>query len=78
MTKIDAALFVLSLTIGLTLLVHAYNHAVGPGGLAGTTRWFASLGTRRPKLQAVLSAAVEAAAGIGVAAGFLAPVAAGH
>jgi putative oxidoreductase len=70
-TAIDVGLLVIRLAIGLTLLVHAYNHAFGRGGLAGTARWFASLGMRRPMLQAVLSAGVEAAAGAGVAAGFL-------
>jgi putative oxidoreductase len=77
MSRTDVALLVIRLTVGLTLLVHAYNHAFGPGGLDGTARWFAGLGMRRPKLQAVLSAAVEAAAGAGVAAGFLTPIAAG-
>ena len=71
MSRIDVGLLVIRLAIGLTLLVHACNHAFGRGGLAGTARWFASLGMRRPRLQASLSAAVEAAAGAGVAAGFL-------
>ena len=77
MSRTDVALLVIRLTVGLTLLVHAYNHAFGPGGLDGTARWFAGLGMRRPRLQAVLSAGVEAAAGAGVAAGFLTPIAAG-
>jgi putative oxidoreductase len=69
--RIDAGLLVIRLAIGLTLLVHACNHAFGRGGLAGTARWFASLGMRRPMLQAILSAGVETVAGAGVAAGFL-------
>lgn len=76
MSRIDAGLLVIRVTVGLTLLIHGYNHAFGRGGLAGTSRWFASLGMRRPKLQAVLSAAVEAAAGAGMAAGFLTSLAA--
>jgi putative oxidoreductase len=77
MSRTDVALLVIRLTVGLTLLVHAYNHAFGPGGLDGTARWFARLGMRSPRLQAALSAAIEAAAGVGVAAGFLTPIAAG-
>ena len=77
MSRTDVALLVIRLTVGLTLLVHAHNHAFGPGGLDGTARWFAGLGMRSPRLQAMLSAAVEAAAGAGVTAGFLTPIAAG-
>jgi putative oxidoreductase len=77
MDRTDAALLVIRLAVGLTLLGHARNHAFGPGGLAGTTRWFGSLGMRQPRLQAVLSSVVEAAAGAGIALGFLTSVAAG-
>lgn len=77
MDRTDAALLVIRVAIGLTMLAHAGNHAFGSGGLAGTTRWFGSLGMRQPRLQAVLSAVIEAAAGVGIAAGFLTSIAAG-
>jgi putative oxidoreductase len=73
---LDAALLTVRLTVALTILCHAYNHAFGPGGLAGTARWFAGLGMRRPALQAFLSASVEAAAGVGLAVGLFTSIAA--
>ncbi|HEX2290992.1 MAG TPA: DoxX family protein [Pseudonocardiaceae bacterium] len=56
---VDIAAALLRVVVGLTLVAHGYNHLWGPGGLAGTTRWFGSLSLRPPKLHAVLSAAGE-------------------
>lgn len=48
--------------------------SVGPGGLAGTTRWFGSLGLRPPKLHAVLSGVRELAVGTALAIRLLTPL----
>ena len=49
---------------------------MGGGGLAGTARWFGSLGLRPPKLHAVLSGVGEMAAGSALVIGLLTPLAA--
>lgn len=76
MTVVDTAVALLRLVVGLTMVAHGYNHLWGGGGLAGTTRWFGSLGLRPPKLHAVLSGAGELAAGAALAIGLLTPLAA--
>jgi putative oxidoreductase len=76
MTPTDIAILLLRVVVGLTLVAHGYNHLWGGGGLAGTTRWFGSLGLRPPKLHAVLSSAGELAAGLALALGFLTALAA--
>lgn len=76
MTTVDTAVALLRLVVGLTLVAHGYNHLWGRGGLAGTTRWFGSLGLRPPKLHAVLSGAGELGAGSALVIGLLTPMAA--
>lgn len=76
MTEVDTAVALLRIVVGLTLVAHGYNHLWGRGGLAGTARWFSSLGLRPPKLHAVLSGAGELAAGSALAIGLLTPLAA--
>ncbi|MGH3883948.1 MAG: DoxX family protein [Pseudonocardiaceae bacterium] len=74
--SVDAAAALLRVVVGLTLVAHGYNHLWGRGGLAGTARWFGSLGLRPPKLHAVLSGAGELVAGGALAIGLLTPLAA--
>jgi putative oxidoreductase len=50
-------------------LVHGVNKAFGPGGLAGTTRWFDSLGLRPAAWHARLAAVTEVLAGALVTVG---------
>lgn len=76
MTVVDTAAMLLRLVVGLTVLAHGYNHLFGGGGLAGTTRWFGSVGLRPPKLHAVLSGVGELIAGGALAIGLLTPLAA--
>ncbi|MGH3931278.1 MAG: DoxX family protein [Pseudonocardiaceae bacterium] len=76
MPTVDAAVLLLRIVVGLTMVAHGYNHLWGRGGLAGTTRWFASLGMRPPKLHAVLSGAGELAAGAALTIGLLTALAA--
>ena len=44
---------------GLFLAAHGYNKVFGGGGLAGTARWFGSIGMRWPDVQARLAAGTE-------------------
>jgi putative oxidoreductase len=72
----DLALLVVRLVFGLFLAAHGYNKVFGGGGLAGTARWFGSIGMRWPALQARLAAGTEIGAGVLFAAGLLTPLAA--
>lgn len=76
MAPIDVASALLRVAVGLTVVAHGYNHLWGGGGLAGTTRWFASLGLRPPKLHAVLSGIGELAVGSALAIGLCTALAA--
>ncbi|HEU0088710.1 MAG TPA: DoxX family protein [Pseudonocardiaceae bacterium] len=76
MTVVDTAALLLRIVVGLTMAAHGYNHLWGGAGLAGTARWFASVGLRPPKLHAVLSGAGELAAGAALVIGLLTPLAA--
>jgi putative oxidoreductase len=73
----DASLLVIRLIVGLTLVVHGWNHAFGGGKIDGTARWFESLGLRPGRVHAWLSVLTEAGCGLALAAGFLTPLAAG-
>ena len=76
MTSLDLGLALIRVVVGVTMIAHGYNHLWGGGGVAGTTRWFASLGMRPARLHAVLSGAGELAAGGALALGFCTPLAA--
>ena len=74
--QINLALLVLRLVFGLFLAYHGYNKVFGGGGLAGTAKWFGSIGFRAPRLQAFMAASTEIGAGVLLAAGLLTPLAA--
>ncbi len=76
MDQTDTALLLLRLTVGLVLVAHGANHIWGGGGIPGAGRWFESMGLRHGLFQAWMSALTELAAGIGLAAGILTPLAA--
>ena len=42
----DIGTLLLRIALGITMLAHGYNHAFGGGKLAGTARWFESIGIR--------------------------------
>lgn len=74
----DWALLLLRVTVGVTLAAHGYNKFFGAGRIAGTARWFESIGMRPGRRHAILAAGGEIAAGLALAAGFLTvPAAAG-
>ena len=67
----DTGTLILRLAIGPMLIAHGANKVFGPGGPAGTERWFAALGLRPAWLHARLAAASEVITGVLVAAGLL-------
>ena len=76
MDEVDWALLLLRVTVGLTLAAHGYNKFFGGGRIAGTARWFESIGMRPGRRHAILAAGGEIAAGVALAAGFLTTLAA--
>lgn len=63
MTDIDLCATILRLSLGGTILAHGLNHAFGGGRLAGTARWFESIGIRPGHVHALLATATEIGAG---------------
>ena len=43
---VDLSLLVVRVAVGIVFLAHGYNHIFGGGRIAGTARWFESLGMR--------------------------------
>jgi putative oxidoreductase len=74
-TAIDLALLFLRCGVGAVMLAHGIRHIYGGGKIAGTARWFGSLGMRYPLFQAWMASATEVAAGAGLIVGFLMPFA---
>ena len=70
----DLPALLLRMAIGPMLIVHGYNKVWGPGGLAGTTRWFESLGLKPAPVHARLAAATEIGAGTLLTVGALNPL----
>ncbi len=68
---VDAGLLVLRVIVGLTLAAHGYAKVFRGGRLAGTGRWFDSIGVRPGFLHARLAASTEIGAGLLLALGLL-------
>lgn len=68
---INLALLVFRCGVGAVMLAHGVNHIIGGGRIPGVAAWFASLGMRRPVLQAWLASLVEVAAGVSLVLGLL-------
>lgn len=77
MEALDAVGLALRVVLGIIMIAHGYNHWRGPGGLAGTARWFDGLGLQPARLHALASVLVEFGAGGALLIGLLTPVAAG-
>ena len=76
MTPIDLAALLLRGIVGFTMLAHGWNHVFGGGKLAGTERWFASLGFRQARFQALVASYGELMFGTLLILGLLTPLAA--
>jgi putative oxidoreductase len=59
----DLAALLLRAALGAVMVAHGWNHLFGAGGVAGTARWFASMGLRPPKVHALASGSLELLAG---------------
>ena len=73
---VSIAALLLRITLGVTMLAHGWNHVWGGGKIAGTARWFGSIGMRAPRLQAWLASVTELVSGVLLLAGALTPFAA--
>jgi putative oxidoreductase len=70
---VNLALLVLRVAVGGVMIAHGYNHVWGPGGIAGTAKWFGSMGMRPPLVQAWLASLTELGAGALLVLGLLTP-----
>ena len=74
--SVDLALLVLRVATGAVFLAHGINHIFGGGKIAGTGRWFESLGMKPGWLHAWTASLTEIGAGALLVLGLLTPVAA--
>ena len=72
----DLAALLLRGIAGIVLVAHGWNHVFGGGKLAGTARWFASIGFRHATLHAALASYGELLFGGLLLLGLLTPLAA--
>ena len=76
MSSVNMALLILRVTVGAVFLAHGINHIYGGGKIAGTARWFESLGMKPGILHAWMASLVEVAAGAALVLGLFTPIAA--
>jgi putative oxidoreductase len=79
MSDVDAvnlALLVMRCTVGAVMLAHGINHIFRGGKIAGTGRWFESLGMRPGVLHAWFASLAEVGGGALLVLGLLTPLAA--
>ncbi|MFA1542626.1 DoxX family protein [Actinomadura monticuli] len=70
-----AALLLVRVVVGITMIAHGLNHWRGGGRIEGTARWFSGLGLRHGTLQAWMSVVTEIGAGALLVIGLLTPLA---
>jgi putative oxidoreductase len=75
-TAIDIALLVLRVAVGAVMLAHGLNHIFGGGKIAGTARWFESLGMKPGIVHAWLASLTEVGCGTLLVLGLGMPLAA--
>jgi putative oxidoreductase len=73
---LDLALLVFRAVVGFVFLAHGWNHIFRGGKIAGTGRWFESLGMRPGKLHALVASWTEIGSGLLLFAGLATPLAA--
>jgi putative oxidoreductase len=73
---LDLGALLLRIALGITMLAHGYNHVWGGGKLAGTARWFESIGIRPGRVHALLATGTELAVAPLLFLGLLTPLAA--
>jgi putative oxidoreductase len=72
---VDLALLVFRVAVGAVMLAHGWNHVFGGGKIAGTGRWFESLGMKPGWLHAWTASLTELGAGALLLLGLLTPLA---
>jgi putative oxidoreductase len=72
---VNLALLGLRLILAGVMLAHGINHIIGGGKIAGTGRWFESLGMKPGPLHAWLASLTEVGAGVLLVLGLLTPLA---
>jgi putative oxidoreductase len=72
---VDLAVLVVRVAVGVVFVAHGYNHIFGGGKIAGTARWFESLGMRPGVLHAWTASVTELGAGALLILGLLTPLA---
>jgi putative oxidoreductase len=72
---VDPGLLILRVALGTVFIAHGYNHVFGGGKIAGTARWFESLGMRPGILHAWTASLTELGAGALLIVGLLTPLA---
>ena len=73
-SPVDLGLFLLRVSVGIVFIAHGYNHIFGGGKIAGTGRWFESLGMKPGWLHAWTASLTELGAGGLLIIGFLTPL----
>lgn len=73
---LNIGLLLLRIAVGVTMIAHGYNHIWGGGKIAGTGRWFGSLGLRPGIVHAWMASLVELGAGAMLILGLATPLAA--
>lgn len=71
--SLSTGLVLIRLALGLMLMTHGVNKVFGAGGIAGTARWFESLGLRPGLFHAWIAAITEIGAGALMALGLAFP-----
>ncbi|MDX6219794.1 MAG: putative oxidoreductase, partial [Frankiales bacterium] len=72
---LDLALLLLRFAVGGVMLAHGWNHVFGGGKIAGTGRWFESLGMRPGWFHAWTASLTELGSGTLLVVGLLTPLA---
>ena len=73
-SPVNLGLFMLRVIVGIVFIAHGYNHIFGGGKIAGTGRWFESLGMKPGWLHAWTASITELGAGGLLVIGFLTPL----
>ena len=74
-TAANISLLLLRVALGVVFLAHGINHVFRGGTIAGTGRWFESLGMKPGVVHAWLASLTELGAGALLIVGFLTPLA---
>ena len=75
MSTIDLASLLLRFALGGMIVLHGLNKMKSKASLAGTGQWFASIGMRQSKKQALAAALTETTSGVLILLGLFTPLA---